>query len=104
MSTSRPAIVRTERFVAERNARRSLFGDYRNPYTNHPSVEGVDMGTANTTALFHAGKLFALKEDSRPVIIDPDSLETVGRWDFRRQHGQQDHDRAPGRSTRSPAR
>jgi len=31
--------VRTERFLAERKARRSLFGLYRNAYTDDPSVE-----------------------------------------------------------------
>jgi carotenoid cleavage dioxygenase-like enzyme len=78
----RTRFVRTERFNADRAARRSLFGGYRNPYFDDPSVAGVDRGTANTTAFWHGGRLFALKEDSRPMEVDPDTLETRGRWDY----------------------
>ncbi|HWW63485.1 MAG TPA: carotenoid oxygenase family protein [Sphingomonadaceae bacterium] len=78
----RTRFVRTERFVAERKARRSLFGGYRNPYFDDPSVAGSERSTANTTAFWHAGRLFALKEDSRPMEVDPDTLETIGRWDW----------------------
>lgn len=74
--------VRTERFKAQEKAKRGLFGRYRNRYTNDPSVADVHMGTANTTAMFHAGKLFALKEDDHPYAIDPDTLETLGQDDF----------------------
>jgi carotenoid cleavage dioxygenase-like enzyme len=74
--------VRTQRFEAERAAHRSLFGLYRNPYTDHASVRGLDRGTANTTAFVHAGRLFALKEDSLPYELDPVTLETKGRHDF----------------------
>ena len=45
--------VRTERFVLQEAARRSLFGRYRNRYTNDPSVAGKNMGTANTNVVFH---------------------------------------------------
>jgi carotenoid cleavage dioxygenase-like enzyme len=78
----RTKFVRTERFVAERAARRSLFGGYRNPHFDDPSVKGTERGTANTSAFWHAGRLFALKEDSRPMEIDPNTLETLGRWDY----------------------
>ncbi|HWW63430.1 MAG TPA: carotenoid oxygenase family protein [Sphingomonadaceae bacterium] len=74
--------VETERYKRQKAARRSLFGRYRNRYTNDPSVEGVHMGTANTTAMFHAGKLYSLKEDDLPYAVDPDTLETLGRDDF----------------------
>jgi carotenoid cleavage dioxygenase len=37
---------------------------------------------ANTTPIWHAGKLLALKEDSLPVELDPETLETVGRIDY----------------------
>jgi carotenoid cleavage dioxygenase-like enzyme len=78
----RTRFVRTARFKAERAARRSLFGRYRNPYTDDPSVAGLDRGTANTSAFWFGGKLFALKEDNRPVEMDPHTLETVGTFDF----------------------
>jgi carotenoid cleavage dioxygenase-like enzyme len=74
--------VRTERFKLQQAAKRSLFGRYRNRYTNDPSVAGVHMGTANTTAMFHAGRLYALKEDDLPHRLDPETLETLGRDDF----------------------
>jgi carotenoid cleavage dioxygenase len=74
--------VRTEKFHAERAARRALFGAYRNPFTDDPSVRGMDGNTANTTAFWHHGKLYALKEAARPTLIDPITLETMGSWDF----------------------
>ena len=75
--------VRTEKFELERKARRSLFGAYRNPFTDSAEVAGKDGGTANTSMLWHHGKLFALKEASRPVEIDPVTLATRGPWDFK---------------------
>jgi isoeugenol monooxygenase len=74
--------VRTEKFLVERAARRALFGAYRNPYTDDPSVAGLDRTTANTSILRHAGRLFALKEDGLPHEIDPLTLETLGKFDF----------------------
>lgn len=74
--------VRTPRLIAERSARRSLFGAYRNPFTDDPAVEGVDRGTANTSVLWHHGRLYALKEDSRPTRLDPATLDTLDSWDF----------------------
>jgi carotenoid cleavage dioxygenase len=74
--------VRTDKWKAERAARRALFGAYRNPFTDDASVAGMDRGTANTSVMWLGGKLFALKEDSRPMALDPDSLETLGSHDF----------------------
>jgi carotenoid cleavage dioxygenase len=78
----RTRYVRTPKFKAERAARRALFGAYRNPFTDTEAVAGMDRGTANTAMFWHGGKLFALKEDSRPTRIDPVTLETLGTWDF----------------------
>lgn len=80
--TLRQKWVRTEKFVLEREAGHALFGAYRNPLTDDPSVEGRVRGTANTNIVLHAGKLLALKEDSRPVAMDPETLDTIGEWDF----------------------
>ena len=74
--------VRTEKFLVERAARRSLFGAYRNPYTDDLTVRGLSRGTANTNVIWHGGRLLALKEDSLPVELDPHTLETRGRWTF----------------------
>jgi carotenoid cleavage dioxygenase-like enzyme len=74
--------VRTDKFLAERAARRALFGAYRNPFTDDPSVAGVNRGTANTSVCWHGGKLLALKEAERPMMLDPETLDTLGYWDF----------------------
>ncbi len=74
--------VRTEKWKAERSARRALFGAYRNPFTDDPAVAGVDRGTGNTSVWWNSGRLFALKEDSRPIELNPDTLETLGSHDF----------------------
>ncbi|WP_406181678.1 carotenoid oxygenase family protein [Streptomyces canus] len=78
----RSRYVQTEKLKLERAARRSLFGAYRNPYTDHVTVAGKNRGAANTSVIFHGGKLLVLKEDARPTRIDTDSLETYGEWDF----------------------
>ena len=59
--------VQTDRWKNERAARRGLYGLYRNPYTDDPSVQGRNTGigkgnsrgVANTTPVFHAGKILA---------------------------------------------
>jgi carotenoid cleavage dioxygenase len=79
----RSRYVRTEKFELEAAAHKALFGMYRNPYTDDPSVAGRDRTTANTSVVYHAGRLFALKEDGLPHELDPDSLQTRGRFDYR---------------------
>ncbi|HUN25494.1 MAG TPA: carotenoid oxygenase family protein [Steroidobacteraceae bacterium] len=78
----RGRFVRTPRYVANRNARRQLFGIYRNRSADDPSVRSLSSTVANTTPVVHAGRLFATKEDARPYEIDPHTLETRGEWDF----------------------
>lgn len=74
--------VRTDKFLAERKARGALFGSYRNPFTDDPSVAGVDRTTANTAIAWYDGRLLALKEDGLPHELDPFTLETLGKFDF----------------------
>ena len=74
--------VQTRRHEAEVAAGRALFGKYRNPFTDQPEVRGVDRAVANTTPVWHAGRLLMTKEDGRPYRVDPHSLETLGRYDF----------------------
>ena len=74
--------VETERYLAEKAARRALFGRYRNPFTDDPSVAGKDRTVANTTPVWHAGQLFMTKEDGRGYEVNPHTLETVGKWDY----------------------
>jgi carotenoid cleavage dioxygenase len=74
--------VRTARFLAEQKAGRSLFGRYRNPFTDDPSVAGIGREVANTTPIWHAGRLLMTKEDGRPYEIDPKNLDTVGLYTY----------------------
>ncbi|HEX7710697.1 MAG TPA: carotenoid oxygenase family protein [Sphingomonadaceae bacterium] len=84
--------VKTERWKHDRAAHRQLYGKYRNPFTDDPSIREQTIAqpwlrtTANTHTLAHAGKLFAIKEDALPYEIDPKTLETVGPWDFQGQY------------------
>ncbi|BCS26851.1 carotenoid oxygenase family protein [Aspergillus puulaauensis] len=77
--------VRTSKFVIERAARQAVFGKYRNRYTDDPRVKHEIHSTANTHIIFFEKQLLALKEDSPPYAMDPDTLETKGAYDF---HGQ----------------
>ncbi|KAF1018822.1 MAG: Lignostilbene-alpha,beta-dioxygenase isozyme I [Paracidovorax wautersii] len=76
--------VQTDRLKAQRREGRSLNGVYRNVHANDP-LAASDNTTANTTALFHAGVLLAMKEDALPYALDPQTLETRGVWDFNGQ-------------------
>ncbi len=69
--------IRTQRYQAQAQAGEALFGTYRNPHTDDARARGVSRGTANTSVVYHHGRLFALKEDSPPVALDPDTLATT---------------------------
>lgn len=73
--------VRTEKFELERAAGRCLFGGMRNRWRD-PSVAGRSANLANTSLVFHGGRLLALYEAGLPMEIDPRTLETLGAWDF----------------------
>ena len=74
--------VGTARHQAEVAAGHALFGKYRNPFTDRPEAAGLDRTVANTTPVWHAGRLLMTKEDGRPYRVDPATLETLGRYDF----------------------
>ncbi|MBK7115215.1 MAG: carotenoid oxygenase family protein [Proteobacteria bacterium] len=69
--------VRNDRWKAQHEARRSLFGYYRNRASDDPSVQNVRRGSHNTHVWVHANRLYALKEDSPPALIHPHTLETL---------------------------
>jgi carotenoid cleavage dioxygenase-like enzyme len=73
----RTRYAKNQRWKAQHEARRSLFGMYRNPFTDDPSVKGLSRGTANTQLFVHHGKLLVFKEDSPPVYMDPITLDTL---------------------------
>lgn len=74
--------AQTDKWKLERAAGQALFGAYRNAQTDDASVAGQIRGTANTNVLVHANKLFAMKEDSPCLLMDPNTLETEGYTDF----------------------
>ena len=80
----RSRYVQTERLKREREARRRLYGHYRNRYTDDEAVSNLPErdNTGNTYAFNHHGELYMLREDSRPYRLDPETLETieVGRF------------------------
>jgi len=80
----RSRFVQTERFKAEKAAKRRLYGRYRNKHTDDPSVSNLPDrdNTGNTFAFAHHGELFMLREDSRPLRVDPATLETLGPGEF----------------------
>lgn len=77
--------VVTDRFLVETTARKSLFGRYRNPFTDSETVKGVIRTAANTNVFFWRGMLLAIKEDGPPYAMDPVTLKTIGRYDFEGQ-------------------
>lgn len=74
--------VETARHKAEMALGRARFGKYRNPYTDDADVQGVDRTVANTTPVWHAGKLLMAKEDGLPYRVDPRTLDTIGSYNF----------------------
>ena len=75
--------VKNERWKLQNKARRSLYGVYRNPYTDDPSVRGKFRGTQNTQVWYHNGRILAMKEDTMPAALDPHTLETLdGNYRF----------------------
>ncbi len=70
--------ARTDKWKLENEAGKALFGAYRNPLTDDDSVKGRIRSTANTNAFIFAGKLWAMKEDSPALLMDPASMESFG--------------------------
>lgn len=81
--------VETERLRRDKAAQRQLYGCYRNPFTDDPSVRDPEhpnrRTVSNTTPLAFAGRLFTLKEDGLPYQIDPNTLKTLRQYDFEGQ-------------------
>jgi carotenoid cleavage dioxygenase-like enzyme len=57
-----------------------LVGKYRNKYTD--AIEFHIRSTANTNIVYFNGNLLACKEDGPPFAMNPETLETIGLWDF----------------------
>jgi carotenoid cleavage dioxygenase-like enzyme len=74
--------VRTRQWELERAAGRALFST-ADPRLSDPSVAGIEsQGAANTHIVAHAGRLLALEEGHAPIEMDPQTLVTIGPYDF----------------------
>jgi len=74
--------VRTEKYELERKAGESLFGVLGNPMNADPKVAEEHYNTANTHVVWHGNKLLALMEGTIAVELEPDTLNTVGNFDY----------------------
>lgn len=68
--------AKTDKWKLENEAGKALFGAYRNPLTDDESVKDRIRSTANTNAWIYAGKLWAMKEDSPALLMDPATMES----------------------------
>ena len=76
-STSRPSATSPRRRPAARCSAATA--------TRSPTIRASRASTArvaNTTPVWHAGRLFMTKEDGRAYEINPHTLATVGKWDY----------------------
>lgn len=74
--------AKTDKWKLENAAGKALFGSYRNPLTDAPSVAGEHRGTANTNVLVFNDELLAMKEDSPCLVMDKLTLDTAGYTDW----------------------
>jgi carotenoid cleavage dioxygenase len=75
--------VRTPKFELEREAGEALFAAFSSGEPSDPRTHGVPMGPSNTNIVWHAGRLLALVEGGlAPVELDPETLDTIGVWNF----------------------
>jgi len=79
--------AKTDKWKLENAAGKALFGAYRNPLTDDDSVKGRIRSTANTNAWIFGGKLWAMKEDSPALLMDPATMESEAfeTWQGRMQ-------------------
>jgi len=74
--------IRTEKFLSERKARKSLFGGMRDLGARDESVKHLSGSTANTNLIWHHNRLLALNEGSLPFNIDIDDIEQCELYTF----------------------
>ena len=81
-ATYRNRWVRTEGFLAERDAGTAIWHGIMEPFGANPA-DAPEKDTANTDLVFHRDRLLALwYRAGKPYALDPVTLETIGPHDF----------------------
>ncbi len=80
----RNRFVRTTHYLAERAADKPVMRNYGQQRSGGPLGNAFRMpaNVANTSVQYHGDKLLALYEGGRPWAVDPDSMETLGEYDY----------------------
>ena len=80
----RNRFVRTNHYLAERGADRPPMRGFGNQKRGGVAGNALRFpgNVANTSVTFHAGNLMALWEGGHPWRLDPDTLDTIGEYDF----------------------
>lgn len=77
--------ARTERFKIEKRLDGSFFSGM-NPLETDPKLLDFVLtdkeGVANTSVIYHGGRLLLLEEGHLPFEMDPDTLESHGAWNY----------------------
>ena len=73
--------VRTEKWLADKEAGEALFGSMGNPMDSDKRTKGVRYNVANTHIVQHAGRLLALEEGNPPFELDRD-LNSLGSYTY----------------------
>ncbi len=80
--------VKTAKWRMENELGRNVVNPL-NPFDCEPEFSDFILtdkeGLANTSPIWHAGKLLITEEAHLPMVLDPNTLETKGPWDF---HGK----------------
>lgn len=77
------AFVKTPKYVAESSASQFLYPAFGTDIARRPVGNNDTVNTANTNALPHAGKLYALWEGGSATELDPSGLATQGTKTWR---------------------
>lgn len=74
--------IRTDKFLSERKARKSLFGGMRDFNIRDQSVQHLSANTANTNVIWHHNQLLALNEGSLPCSINTNDMTQCEIYTF----------------------
>lgn len=79
----RNRFVRSDKLVQEEQAGKPLFRAFGTAFENDALERGIGLESPVNVSVFpFAGKLFAFGEQGLPWELDPDTLETLGEFDF----------------------